>query len=85
MFKKQKIASFAEVAEKDRELRQLAEQLNKAQVVRIKDDTSKTRHSIMFYAIIGNILLISKQNLRLLEAFEESFGRTAKAYEFDLE
>ncbi len=29
--------------------------------------------------------MLSKQNLRLLEAFEESFGNTAKAYEFDLD
>ncbi len=29
--------------------------------------------------------MLSKQNLRLLEAFEESFGKTVKAYEFDLD
>jgi len=85
MFKKQRIASFAEVAEKDRQLRALAEQLNQSQVLRIKDETSKTRLTIMFYAIIGNVLMLSKQNLRLLEAFEESFGKTVKAYEFDLD
>jgi Na+/phosphate symporter len=85
MFKKQRIASFAEIAEQDGQLRVLAEQLNQSQVVRIKDETSKTRLTIMFYAIVGNILMLSKQNLRLLEAFEESFGNTVKAYEFDLD
>ena len=85
MFKKQRIASFAQVAEKDRRLRALAEQLNQAQVVRIKDESSKTRLTIMFYAIIGNMLMLSKQLLRLLEAFEESFSETVKAYEFDLD
>lgn len=85
MFKKQRIASFAQVAEKDRRLRALAEKLNQAQVVRIKDESSKTRLTIMFYAIIGNMLMLSKQLLRLLEAFEESFSETVKAYEFDLD
>jgi hypothetical protein len=55
-------------------LRALATELNTRQVVRIKDSTSKTRLSILFYAIVGNAMMLSKQNLELLDIFEQSFG-----------
>jgi phosphate/sulfate permease len=84
-FKKQKTASVAEAADRHRELHRLSERLNKGQIARIRDDSSKTRLSIMFYAIIGNMLMLSKQNLRLVEAFEETFGSAGEVYEFDLD
>ncbi|MBN1880410.1 inorganic phosphate transporter [bacterium] len=59
--------------EKDAELRELARQLNERQTQRISSGASKTRLSILFFAIMGNILMISKQNLRLLEIFKKSF------------
>lgn len=43
------------------------------QIERIQDETSKTRLSILFYAIVGNCMMLGKQNLKLLEIFEESF------------
>lgn len=73
------------VAEKDRELRDLAERLNREQIERIKDRTSKTRLSILFYAIIGNAMMLSKQCLKLLEIFDESFGNTDVTGKFDMD
>jgi hypothetical protein len=61
------------------------ERLNETQIVRITDRSSKTRLTILFYAIIGNLVMLSKQNVRLLDAFEESFSDIAKDYEFDLD
>jgi hypothetical protein len=73
------------VVAKDKELRRQAQRLNREQVERIQDRSSKTRLTILFYAIAGNLMMISKQNVRLLDAFEESFGQPATEHEFDLD
>ena len=54
-------------------MRDLAEKYHSRQVERIQDDSSKTRLSILFYALIGNCIMLAKQNLKLLEIFQESF------------
>jgi phosphate/sulfate permease len=73
------------VVAKDNELRKLAKALNNRQTLRIRDGSSKTRLSILYYAIIGNAMMISKQNLRLLEIFNESFGEVVGEGAFDLD
>jgi len=83
--RKAQLASCESVALKDRALRNLAERLNKKQIDRIQDRSSKTRLTILFYAIVGNMMMISKQSLRLLNAFEDIFGETPNEYEFDLD
>ena len=70
---------------KDRALRELAERLNKNQVERITDETSKTRLSILYYAIVGNARMLSKQVLKLMEIFHASFAKIAENVEFDLD
>ena len=72
------------IAEDDR-LRTLAKKLNEEQTARIQDGSSKTRLSILFYAIVGNAMMISKQNLRLLEIFNESFAEITGDAVFDLD
>ena len=68
-------------------LRELADQYNKVQIERIRNDTSKTRLSLLYYAIVGNCLMLTKQNIKLLEIFNESFQldkRLSDSYfEFD--
>jgi hypothetical protein len=54
-------------------MREMAAQINIEQIQRIQDDSSKTRLSILFYAIIGDCLMLAKQNIKLLEIFNESF------------
>ena len=73
------------VVEKDRRLRELAERLNESQIERIREGGSKTRLSILFYSIVGNALMLSKQSLRLLDSFEEAFSGTARDTTFDLD
>lgn len=60
---------------KDAELRTLAKELNERQVNRIEDNSSKTRLSILYYGVIGNAMMLSKQNLELLEIFDLSFSK----------
>jgi len=55
------------------EMRDLADKYHARQVQRIQDVTSKTRLTILFYALIGNCIMLGKQNLKLLEIFQESF------------
>jgi phosphate/sulfate permease len=55
------------------DLRNLADIYNFNQMERIQDDSSKTRLSILFYAIVGTCIMLGKQNLKLLEIFQESF------------
>ena len=55
------------------EIRSHADLYHFKQIERIQDETSKTRLSILFYAIVGNCMMLGKQNLKLLEIFQESF------------
>ena len=55
------------------EYEKLADEFNQVQIERIRDDTSKTRLSILYYGILGNCLMLTKQNIKLLEIFNESF------------
>jgi len=74
-FHNRQAADYKSVFEKDKKLQELAERLNAKQTSRIVTDMSKTRLSILFYAILENSLRLSKHSLRLLRLFEESFGR----------
>ncbi|HDH34391.1 MAG TPA: inorganic phosphate transporter [Nitrospirae bacterium] len=55
------------------EIRSYADTYHFKQIKRIQDESSKTRLSILFYAIVGNCMMLGKQNLKLLEIFQESF------------
>ena len=82
-FKAKDMHKYKDVQKRDIELRSIAEQLNKVQIDRIRDGRSKTRLSILFYAIVGNAMMLSKQNLKLIEIFAETFGDLETKAEFD--
>ena len=73
------------VVEKERQLRSLAEQLHERQMERVRDGSSKTRLSILFYAILGNAVMLARQNVRLMEIFSESFGDVPTVRKNDLD
>lgn len=75
----------AAVTERDEQMRQLAERLHANQLERIRSGESKTRLTILFYAIVGNATMLSRQNVRLLEIFEESFRGESVPGVFDME
>jgi len=71
----EKIQDFnmALIKKKNNRLRVLIRECNKNQIVRIQNDTSKTRLSILFYALIGNVDKISNHTLNLFKIFSDSF------------
>ena len=73
VFEKQDTEDISFVVLKHKELRRLGDTLNTDKIERICTRESKTRLSILFYAVAGNAIMLSKQNLRLLEIFQESF------------
>jgi phosphate/sulfate permease len=73
-FSRRQPADIVALTEKDGRLRALAAELNELQAARIKNNTSKTRLSILYYGIVGNVMMLSKQSLELLEIFDTSFG-----------
>ena len=72
-FKKKEIKGYQNIVEQYKNMQILADQMNFEQIKRIQDDTSKTRLSILFYAIVGDCLMLAKQNIKLLEILNESF------------
>ena len=73
-FDRMQTTNIEKLQDLDADLRAYASELNDRQVPRIKDNTSKTRLSILYYAIVGNAMMLSKQNLELLQIFDTSFG-----------
>ena len=53
-------------------LRDLVDEYNANQIARICEESSKTRLSIMYYAISGNCVMMAKQTVKLLEIFNEA-------------
>ena len=72
-FRSKEITDCQEAVEQFHYLRELVDDFNENQIERIRDDSSKTRLSILFYAIGGNCVMMAKQNVKLLEIFNESF------------
>ncbi len=72
------------IGAKNRELRLHVNDLDESQLVRIKDNTSKTRLSILYYSLVWDSLKIAEQTTNLLIVFEEQLrpgsppARTAK-------
>jgi hypothetical protein len=60
------------IAEKGLLLRKVKE-LDKLQIKRIQDDSSKTRLSILYYGFIRDARIIAEKTASLLEIFKESF------------
>ncbi len=72
-FKNREIKDYQGIIDAYENLRIIADQMNFEQIKRIQDDSSKTRLSILFYAIVGDCLMLVKQNIKFLEILNESF------------
>jgi len=72
-FRNKEIVDCQKAVEQFHSLRALVDIFNENQSERIRDDSSKTRLSILFYSISGNCVMMSKQNIKLLDIFNESF------------
>ena len=60
-FNKKKILDYQNIIDLYQHIRDLADQFNKVQIERIRNDTSKTRPSLLYYAFLGNCLMLTKQ------------------------
>ena len=72
-FIKKNIEDYQNIVDLYHHLRELADKYNVVQVDRIRNDDSKTRLSLLYYAILGNCLMLTKQLIKLFEIFNESF------------
>jgi phosphate/sulfate permease len=59
------------IAGKNRDLRVLIHEYDQNQVMRIQDNSSKTRLSILFYSFIWDLLKIAEQTTHLLSLFRD--------------
>jgi len=73
IFSSKEIINYDAISDKYKHLWEIADKINEKQLIRIKDGTSKTRLTILFYSISSTSLMIAKQNLKLLQIFKESF------------
>ena len=77
-FRDKEIVDCQNAVEQFHYLSELVDDFNENQIKRIRDDSSKTRLSILFYAISGNCVMMAKQNVKLLDIFNESFKLNQK-------
>ncbi|MCP4151299.1 MAG: inorganic phosphate transporter [bacterium] len=67
------IDDFQTITGEEEKLTELLVQLDKNQVSRIQDESSKTRLSILFYGFTRDTGLIAKHTVNLMKIFSESF------------
>ncbi len=60
------------IAENNRTLRMLVNEFDQNQIMRIQDNRSKTRLSILFYSLVWDSLKIAEQTTHLFDVFIES-------------
>ncbi len=59
-FRNKEIVNYQNIGDQYQYMRELADQFNQNQIERIRNDTSKARLSVLFYAIVGNCIMIGK-------------------------
>ncbi len=80
-FSKKDMSMSKPISERTNELILLVEKLNEEQVNRIRSEESKTRLSILFYSILGNFMMLTKQNMKLMEIFSDALQRKNTDFE----
>jgi phosphate/sulfate permease len=61
-----------EISSRNREIRMMVDEFDENQVMRIQDNSSKTRLSILFYSLAWDALKIAESAIHVLRVFEES-------------
>ena len=70
-FENKEILDYQDINDRYQHIRDLADRFNQVQIERVRDNTSKTRLSILYYALMGNCIMLTKQNIKLIEIFNE--------------
>ncbi|MEE4272716.1 MAG: inorganic phosphate transporter [Thermoanaerobaculales bacterium] len=69
----------SEISGLNKEIRLLVDEFDENQVVRIQDNASKTRLSILFYSLAWDALKIAESATHVLAVFEDSMPQAAKS------
>ena len=72
-FLNKEISQYQNISDQFQDMKKLVAQFNETQMHRIIDGSSKTRKSVLYYAISGNCLMMVKQNIKLLEILNDAF------------
>jgi len=72
-FLKGEYVDYQYIRSRFNKLKKLANEFDKNQIKRIQDESSKTRLSILFYALMADCMKVAEQTLNLLGIFQESF------------
>ncbi len=67
------ISHYHDIVNEYNALKDLVNHFNSKQIERIRDNRSKTRLNILYYAICGNSLAMMRQNIKLLEILNDAF------------
>jgi hypothetical protein len=67
------IADCSTITADKEKLKQLGDTFDRNQVIRIQNETSKTRLSILFYGLIRDLNIIADQTYNLMKIFQDSF------------
>jgi hypothetical protein len=81
VFSRQAEVDIEHLRKRDIELRELTDKLNRRQMKRVVDGSSKTRLSIIYYAYLGNARMLSKQCMCLVELFQEALVKAKESEE----
>ena len=73
MLLKRKKVDYDYISNQFNKIKTYIDEFYKKQVLRIQSGSSKTRHSILFYAIMDDCLEISEHTINLLDIFKDSF------------
>lgn len=76
-------ADCSEIAKRNREIRILVDEFDENQVLRIQDNSSKTRLSILFYSLAWDALKIAESATHVLGVFEDSIAAAESVDEFE--
>lgn len=74
VFITKEIGHYENIVDQYQQMKELVAKFNANQGQRVIDGSSKTRKSILFFAISGNSLMMVKQNVILLEIFNHAFS-----------
>ncbi len=77
---------YDKMKSKYKKIKDISHKQNDEQIDRIRSGESKTRLSILSYAIMGNAMMLSKQCLRMIEIFRDTLsGARVASSEFDMD
>ncbi len=75
-FVKGRLGDISGIRDDDAKLRQLAYRLNDGQIKRLSERISKPRASMLYCAMVGDLMMLSRQAVRLLDIFSSNPARS---------